>query len=149
MHPHINTVICYFLVQGALLVFTLKKETSFISLNYWLEEIKNVSYHLTLAPTPLTHTHTPHTHTPHTHTPSLAYPHTCTPHTHTPHSHTLTLTPLTRTPSHSHTLTLTPLTLTHPHTRTPSYSHPHTWMYQSDRTQVPPLMYLLHMSFES
>lgn len=27
--------------HGALLAFTLKKETSFVSLNYWLEEIKN------------------------------------------------------------------------------------------------------------
>ncbi len=31
-----------YILQGALLVFTLSKETSFIGLNYWLEEIKNV-----------------------------------------------------------------------------------------------------------
>lgn len=30
-------------LQGALLVFTVAKETSFVGLNYWLEEIKNVS----------------------------------------------------------------------------------------------------------
>ena len=31
-------------VQGALLCFTLSKDPSFIGINYWLEEIKNVSH---------------------------------------------------------------------------------------------------------
>jgi len=30
-------------VQGALLVFSLAKDTSFVGINYWLDEIKNVS----------------------------------------------------------------------------------------------------------
>ena len=31
-------------MQGALLVFSLRKQTSFVSLSYWLEEIKNVRH---------------------------------------------------------------------------------------------------------
>ena len=39
-HPNGYRLCCS--MQGALLVFSLKKETSFVSLNYWLEEIHNV-----------------------------------------------------------------------------------------------------------